>query len=183
VTSGRRHADLESIMGLFINTLALINFPKQQMPFKQFLENVSERTLTAFENQDYPFEKLVEKAALNRDTSRNPLFDVMFVYENAKNEKNEIPPLNLEPIEYKDRGTTAFDLTMTAYEQEESFYIIFKYCTRLFKKTTIMKFIHYFKKILSTVLNDKNILLGNIEISHEYTELETNVFDDDLGDF
>jgi acyl transferase domain-containing protein/2-polyprenyl-3-methyl-5-hydroxy-6-metoxy-1,4-benzoquinol methylase/acyl carrier protein len=183
VTAGRRHADLEPIMGMFINTLALINFPKPQMPFKQFLENVSERTLTAFENQDYPFEKLVEKAALNRDTSRNPLFDVMFVYENAKNEKNEIPPLNLESIEYKDRGTTAFDLTMTAYEQEERFYIIFKYCTRLFKKTTIMKFIHYFKKILSTVLNDKNILLGNIEISHEYTELETNVFDDDLGDF
>ena len=76
--AGRRHVDLENIIGMFVNTLALRNFPAGDATFIQFLNQVKEQTFSAFENQDYQFEDLVEQASVNRDTSRNPIFDVLY---------------------------------------------------------------------------------------------------------
>ncbi|HLP60512.1 MAG TPA: SDR family NAD(P)-dependent oxidoreductase, partial [Candidatus Deferrimicrobium sp.] len=74
--AGRGHADLEHILGMFVNTLVLRNSPHPGKTFRCFLQEVKQKTLAAFENQDYPFEELVEKVAKGRDTDRNPLFDV-----------------------------------------------------------------------------------------------------------
>ncbi|MCP5047884.1 MAG: amino acid adenylation domain-containing protein, partial [bacterium] len=76
--AGRRHADLEKVIGMFVNTLALRNYPVGRKTLKEFLEEVKKQTLNAFENQEYPFEELVEKLDIQRDVERNPLFDVMF---------------------------------------------------------------------------------------------------------
>ncbi|HLP58706.1 MAG TPA: condensation domain-containing protein, partial [Candidatus Deferrimicrobium sp.] len=84
-TAGRRHADLQQIIGMFVNTLALRNFPVANKTFREFLKEVKQKTLAAFENQEYPFENLVEKVVVNRDTGRNPLFDVIFVLQNIEN--------------------------------------------------------------------------------------------------
>jgi non-ribosomal peptide synthetase component F len=94
--AGRRHADLEKIIGMFVNTLALRNYPAGEKTLKDFLNELKERTLATFENQEYQFEELVEKVEVNRDTGRNPLFDVMFVLQNfymppGDRLKNEIP--------------------------------------------------------------------------------------------
>ncbi|MCP4150805.1 MAG: hypothetical protein GY757_23870, partial [bacterium] len=77
-TAGRRHADLESIIGMFVNTLAIRNYPEGTKTITEYLGEVKENTLQAFENQEYQFEELVDKLSLKRDTGRNPLFDVMF---------------------------------------------------------------------------------------------------------
>ncbi|MCP5106848.1 MAG: AMP-binding protein, partial [bacterium] len=81
-TAGRRHNDLETIMGMFVNTLVLRNSPEGNMSFNAFLGDVKERSLQALENQDYPFDELVRKVAPRQDASRNPLFDVIFGLEN-----------------------------------------------------------------------------------------------------
>ncbi|MGB7604797.1 MAG: amino acid adenylation domain-containing protein, partial [Lutisporaceae bacterium] len=80
--AGRPHADLENIMGMFVNTLAMRNFPQGNKTFKEFLEEVKANSLLAFENQDYQFEELIDKLNVTRDLSRNPLFDVMFSMQN-----------------------------------------------------------------------------------------------------
>ena len=80
--AGRRHADLHFLIGMFVNTLIMRNYPAGDKTFGEFLVEVKERTLQAFENQDYPFEELVDRLAINRDTSRNPVFDVMLVLQN-----------------------------------------------------------------------------------------------------
>ena len=77
-TAGRRHADLENIIGMFVNTIALRNFPCGGKTLAEFLEEVKYRSLEGFENQEYPFEDLVDALSLKRDISRNPVFDVMF---------------------------------------------------------------------------------------------------------
>ncbi|MCP4158035.1 MAG: hypothetical protein GY757_60565, partial [bacterium] len=64
--AGRRHADLEKIIGMFVNTLALRNFPEGEKTFNEFLTEVKGRTLDAFENQEYQFEELVDKVSVNR---------------------------------------------------------------------------------------------------------------------
>jgi amino acid adenylation domain-containing protein len=81
--AGRRHADLEPIIGMFVNTLALRSHPIGEKTFRQFLSEVKTQTLEAFENQDYQFEELVEQVEVKRDAGRNPLFDVMFLDEKS----------------------------------------------------------------------------------------------------
>ena len=91
--AGRPHADLSRIIGMFVNTLAIRTRPEGDKPFSAFLEEVKETTLGAFEHQDYPFEELIEKLNIQRDMSRNPLFDAVFSMQNA-----DLKDLSMEGI-------------------------------------------------------------------------------------
>jgi amino acid adenylation domain-containing protein len=193
--AGRRHADLEQIMGMFINTLTLRNYPAGEKSFREFLREVKERTLAAFENQEYQFEDLVEKTAVNRDAARNPLFDVMFVMQNmgetpaAANEN--VNPAGVEQSgeygEYLSTGRTAkFDLTLFAYEAADKLHFSCQYCTKLFKKETIERFNRSFRNIISSISGGAGISkkLGEIEIiSPEEKERILYDFNDTKTDF
>jgi tyrocidine synthetase-3 len=163
VSAGRRHADLEQVIGMFVNTLALKNHPQNQRTFKEFLKKVNEKTLEAFENQDYPFEELVENVRVTRDTSRNPLFDIMFMMQNVDIPEVEIPELKLKPLPYETR-TSKFDLMLQAVEQEERLLFTFEYMKSLFKATTIERFKGYFRRIASVIMEHPVIKLSEIEI-------------------
>ncbi|UCH95943.1 MAG: amino acid adenylation domain-containing protein, partial [Candidatus Aminicenantes bacterium] len=165
--AGRPHPDLEQIVGMFVNTLALINYPKGDRVYKDFLEEVKERTLQAFENQDYPFEDLVERAAPPRDASRNPLFDTMFIFhkqeEPTQNTDPKTSPANTGPGDY-DFHISKFDLTLNAVETKDHLVFSFQYCTRLFKEETMRRFINYFKNILASLLENPRQKISDLEI-------------------
>jgi len=161
--AGRRHIELQNIMGFFVNTLALRNRPQGQKTFQRFLNEVKSNALRAFENQDYPFEELVEHVDVERDLSRNPLFDVMLLLENMGNPRVEIPGLKLVPIRHKSQ-IAKFDLELYAVEAGEKLLFTFQYCTKLFKQETIERFISYFKKIVTSILIDPGIKISGIEI-------------------
>jgi amino acid adenylation domain-containing protein/non-ribosomal peptide synthase protein (TIGR01720 family) len=164
--AGRRNVELEQIIGMFINTLAVRNFPESEKKFNDFLGEVKESTLIAFENQDYPFEELVEQVSVNRDVSRNPLFDVMFVLQNMDFPKVEIPGLKLLPYKYKNK-ISKFDLELSAVEAEGKVLFSFNYCINLFTQETIERFISYFKKIITSILIEPGIKILDIEIITE----------------
>jgi len=163
--AGRRHVDMESIMGMFVNTLVLRNNPSGEMPFREFLKEVRQTTLAAFENQDYPFEELVEKLSgkLPRDTGRNPLFDVMFALQNLDIPEVKIPGLALKPYRVK-KETTLFDLTLTAAEIGKQLAFRLEYCTSLFKRETVERFACYFKTILSGAVKNPGVKISEIDI-------------------
>jgi acyl transferase domain-containing protein/acyl carrier protein len=143
--AGRRHLDLQHIIGVFVNTLALRNYPSPGKPFHYFLKEVKNTTLQAFENQDYQFEELVSQVAVNRDLSRNPLFDVFFSYIDVEThmQQSQVPEnlhLAIAPYPYENK-TAKFDLTLNAGEKEENLSFSFEYCTKLFKNETIRRFI------------------------------------------
>jgi len=164
--AGRRHADLEKIIGMFVNTLALRNYPGKGKSFKDFLNDVKERTLDAFENQDYPFEDLVDKVEANRDMSRNPLFDIMFSFR----EINEISEdlMGTTSDDENIFNTSKFDMTLTVYKiGEEDFYFDVKYSTLLFKEKTIEKFIESFKGLVSSVVEDTDKKISQIKLAKE----------------
>ncbi|MCP4152737.1 MAG: amino acid adenylation domain-containing protein, partial [bacterium] len=161
--AGRRHRDLENIVGMFVNTLALRNNPACEKTFTGFLEEVKERTIKAFENQEYPFEELVEKVAVTRDTSRNPLFDVMFALQNIEVTEKKIPGITLKPYHHE-KEVAKFDLMLITMEIENRLLFTFEYCTKLFKKETIKRFINYFKTTVAEVIEAPDRRLGEIEI-------------------
>jgi len=183
VSAGRRHADLEQIIGMFVTTLALKNHPKNHKTFKEFLKKVNEKTLEAFENQDYPFEELVENVPVTRDTSRNPLFDVMFIMQNVDIPEVEIPGLILRPFPYETR-TSKFDLMLQAVEEGEKLLFTFEYGTALFKEATIERFKGYFKRIASAVMEHPLVKLSEIEIiSAEEKQLILEDFNNTKRDY
>ncbi|MCP4148934.1 MAG: amino acid adenylation domain-containing protein, partial [bacterium] len=162
-TAGRGHADLGDIIGMFVNTLGLRNQPQRDKTYEEFLEHVKETTLNAFDNQDYQFEELVETLTINRDASRNPLFDVMFLLQNMELTKIEIPGLKLKPFDYEIK-TAKFDLTLQGTESGEQMEFGLTYTTKLFKEETIRRFITYFKRIVSRVLEEPGAKLAEIDI-------------------
>ncbi|MCP5048225.1 MAG: AMP-binding protein, partial [bacterium] len=160
-TAGRRYESLNEIIGMFVNTLALRNSPRSNQTFTEFLEQLKTNTLNDFESQDYPFEDLVEKLNLKRDTGRNPLFDVMFQFNNFDVPDLEVPGLRVTGYKYEWK-VSKFDLTLWGQEAGEDLTFQFEYATPLFKRETIEVFIRYFKEITRSVLRDPQQQLGQL---------------------
>ncbi|ELR72263.1 Long-chain-fatty-acid--CoA ligase [Fulvivirga imtechensis AK7] len=161
--AGRYHRDLEGVIGMFVNTLAMRNHPKGDLSFLDFLSKVKAKTLKCFANQAYPYEKLVGEIHGPRQTSRNPLFDVMFNFANYEQEELIIPGLKITPYD-NGQNMSKFDLTLTASEYDDQLHFDFEYCTDLFKGNTIDSFIAYFNKIVVEVVSDVNKKLFEIDI-------------------
>jgi amino acid adenylation domain-containing protein len=162
-TAGRSHADLENIIGMFIDTLALRNYPRGEKTFSMFLRELRQTTLEAFENQEYQFEELIEELKFERDVSRNPLFDVMFVLQNMRAADMDGGKLKIGDYTYISTSAK-FDLAFVVEEKGESLSLEVEYCTKLFKAKTIGRFISYFKKILSVVIADPGIDISGIDM-------------------
>ncbi|MFC2155803.1 amino acid adenylation domain-containing protein [Acidobacteriota bacterium] len=180
--TGRRHVDLEPLIGLFVNTQGLRNYPKADKSFSEFLQEVKMQTLGAFDNQDYPFEDLMEKLELNRDMSRNPLFDVMFSLQNEEITGITIPGLKLTPYEYVNK-TSKFDLILMGFEEANRLVFSLEYSTKLFKKSTIERFIGYFKDITTVVLEDVDIKLLNANVTSHLVSPKSGSAEEASGDF
>jgi amino acid adenylation domain-containing protein len=151
--AGRRHPALEKIMGMFINTLAMRNYPLAEMPFVQFLGEVKRRSLGAFENQDYQFEDLVNKLTLTKDPGRSPVFDAMFDFLNVDAPRESGAPGESTPRGYR-KYTANFDLRLMGVEDGGQLVFSLKYRTALYKKETMERFVEYFKNIISAVLKN-----------------------------
>jgi amino acid adenylation domain-containing protein len=166
--AGRRHTDLQYVIGMLVNSLPMRNFPSSVKTFRHFLKEVKQRILEAFENQEYPFEELVERVSVQRDTSRNPIFDIMFAFQNQVEEPGiEEPGYEVGrevtrriPIHKISRFDIGFDVLETKGEIE----FCLEYCTELFKPTTIEKFIEYYKKIIAEIAKNQEQKLADIEI-------------------
>jgi non-ribosomal peptide synthetase component F len=163
-TAGRRHADLENIIGMFVNTIAMKNNPHREKRFMEFLAEVKQDILSAYENQDYQFEELVEKLDVKRDAGRNPVFDVMLNVLNLTDYRGEFSPEEISSGYRHVRGEAKFDLTLSVADYGKNLYFNLSYCTDLFKPETIERYIEYFKSIVEQITLDAEQKLSQIEI-------------------
>jgi len=164
--AGRPHADLENIMGMFVNTLAMRNYPEGSKTIIEFIEAVKRNSLRAYENQDYQFEKLVEKLNVRRDMSRNPVFDVMFVMQNMDIEEIEIEGISIKPYGMENR-VSKFDVTIEAVEEGEKLGITIEYCSRLFNKDTIDRMAGHLTNVLRSMTQNTGKRISEIEMLGE----------------
>ncbi|MCU0288692.1 MAG: condensation domain-containing protein, partial [Acidobacteria bacterium] len=164
--AGRMHVDLEPLIGMFVNTLPLRNYPRGNIHFKDFLQEVKERTLGVFANQDYSFDTLVSRLMVQRDPSRSPLADVFFAVQNMERPVLESPGLLMRPYEYG-HFNSRFDMCFHVFEEGQELHFMMEYCTRLFKRETVEMFIKNFNEVAGQVLENPQILLKDITISTE----------------
>ncbi|MCU0289663.1 MAG: condensation domain-containing protein, partial [Acidobacteria bacterium] len=182
--AGRSHADLQQIIGMFFNTLAIRNYPVGEKSVMIFLREVKTGTLESFENQDYQFEDLVEKVTAVRNVGRNPLFDVVFTLQNLSgvNEADRGPQRkDIDEIFVDDHEnrTAKFDLTLFAVEVGDGFSFTMEYCTHLFKAETIDRFSGYFKNIIRSVAENPSQRICDIEM---LTEIEKRQLLEEFND-
>ncbi len=160
---GRESPELYQMLGMFVNTLPLKNTIHPSTHFKDFVAALKDYCLTVFENQSYPFDELVKELNIKRDASRNPLFDVMFVYQN-----NGYPTIDFEKaqVEYfiPDNNISKFDLTLEVIPTKDEFSLRFEYCTKLFDENFIKRFSTHYTNILKIILENSTIKIADIDM-------------------
>jgi amino acid adenylation domain-containing protein len=182
--AGRKHADMENIIGMFVNMLALRNRPEENKSFIQFLEEVKENALNAFINQDFQFQDLVRKLGLKSDTTRNPLFDTVFQINDIEISPLEIPGLRLKPYGYEDKAAR-FDLVTYAQELEDTIRMIVSYALELYKPSTIENMCRNYLEIINRVTDNLYTLIKDITITIPTVRLEakTDIFREEQEEF
>jgi amino acid adenylation domain-containing protein len=149
--ANRNRAEIENLIGFFVNTLVLRSNLSGNPTFRELLKQVREVALGAYAHQDLPFEKLVEEIQPERNLSHNPLFQVMFVLQNAPMRQLELPGLKVEPL--ANNSTTAkFDLTLVIEDIEQGLIANFEYNTDLFDELTISRLAANFEVLLTGIV-------------------------------
>jgi len=160
---GRNSAELNNIVGMFVNTLPIRTKIDSNLSFKDFIDNIKTICLESYKYQDYPFDELVNKLNIPRDTSRNPLFDTMFIYQN-----NGYLPATFDGItsEYYIPNTkiSKFDLSLEIIPNNNSLDLSFEYCTKLFNKSFIENLSNHYLNILNAILENSKIKISNIDM-------------------
>ena len=167
--ANRNRLEIEGLIGFFVNTLVLRTDLSGNPSFRELLRRVREVCLGAYVHQDLPFERLVEEMHLERDLSRNPLFQVMFVLRNASGQTIELPGLTLSALEV-DSGTTHFDLILHMTETGEGLSGTLVYNTDLFEPATIARMLDHFQVLLKALVADPDKLVSDLPL---LTEVES----------
>ena len=161
--AGREHSDFESIIGLFVNTIAMRNQPTGDLSYRGFLHQVMSNTLASLDHQYYQFEDLVDDLDLERETSRHPLFDVLFVFQSLDDHQLLIPGLELGAYE-DDRDIAKFDLTLGIVESGQKVTFTLNYAAALFTPQTIKRYAGYFDQLLRAVVANPATKLQEIDM-------------------
>jgi len=166
--AGRTVESLEPIIGYFSNTLAIRTHLHGAKNLKDLLEIVKQQTLDAYENQNYPFDLLIEKIRPERNTGRSPIFSTMFVLEKATLNKIRMDNLLFEEmVDAQYYKSSKYDLTAWLIEGEEEIRAAFEYNTDLFTEQTIGRFIEIYFNILQAFTAQLTAPLGTLELLPE----------------
>ncbi len=145
--ANRSFAELEPLIGFFVNTLALRGDLSGDPSFRELVARVKEVCLQAYAHQDIPFEKLVEELQPERSLSYSPIFQVLFALQNAPMQALQLPGLKLERMPIHP-GTSIFDMSWFAIEVPEGLMIRAEYSTDLFEDATIARALGHFQRLL-----------------------------------
>ncbi|MET0851317.1 MAG: amino acid adenylation domain-containing protein, partial [Candidatus Rokuibacteriota bacterium] len=161
--AGRGRVELEDMIGFFANTLVLRADLRGDPSFREVLAQVRERALSAYANQDVPFEKLVEVLAPPRDPSRNPLFQVAFAMLNMAPPELTLDGIEASPLSLP-IGTAKFDLTVMLRETGGALHASWTFCDDLFERATVEAMARRFHCLLEAVVLDPDQRVAQIAV-------------------
>ncbi|MFF2190645.1 condensation domain-containing protein, partial [Streptomyces sp. NPDC058155] len=167
--AGRTDEAMDDLIGLFVNTYVLRTDTSGDPSFDELLGRVRERSVTAHEHQDVPFEHLVELLNPLRSTNHHPLFQVAMVLQNAPGAEFRLPGLQVRS-EFLTTGTSRFDLLLELYERHDDAqgplgiesYV--EYSTELFDRLTVEGVLARWVRLLELVVADPSAPIGGVEL-------------------
>ncbi|HJT72671.1 MAG TPA: condensation domain-containing protein, partial [Chitinophaga sp.] len=162
--AGRRQKETEGLVGFFVNTLALRNRIDPEETFLQLLKSIRQTTLAAFDNQDAPFEKVVEVIGAERDMSRNSIFQVVFAMQ--QEQQTGIDALDGIPLTMM-RTTdinTKFDMELNVTVTAGGLKLDLVYCSDIFKRETIERMLRHYENLLEAIAEARQTQVGKMEM-------------------
>jgi amino acid adenylation domain-containing protein/non-ribosomal peptide synthase protein (TIGR01720 family) len=168
--ANRTLGETEGLIGFFVNTLAMRTDLSGDPSFRELLQRVREVALGAYAHQDLPFEKLVEELNPDRDMSRTPLFQVMFILQNAPMKVDvQVSDLSLSTLDV-DMGTSTFDMTWMLVEQADGLKASVEYNTDLFEAPTIERMLDHFGNLLKAAIADPDQRISALPLLSQLEE-------------
>jgi amino acid adenylation domain-containing protein len=164
--ANRSRVEIENVIGLFVNTLALRLDVKGDQSFVEIVRQARETALGAFANQDLPFEKLVEELNPERHLSHAPVAQVLLVVNSGVERPVPFPGLVQEPISVE-RGTAKFDLSFFAAETAEGLRLSLEYCSDLFEEATALRMLEHCRALLEAAVADPACSVGELGLLNE----------------
>lgn len=164
--ANRGHRQLEPLIGFFANTLALRFRVEPQLRFPDFLRQVKDTLIASLEHQSIPFEKLVDELKIERNLSHNPLFQVMFTFQEAYLENFTLPGLTFSALNFE-QTDALFDLTLMVREYTDKLVCIFEYSTDLFDAATMERMSGRFQTLLGGVVAQPTEKLARLPVLTE----------------
>jgi amino acid adenylation domain-containing protein len=161
--ANRNRVEAEGLTGFFANTLVMRTDLSGNPPFKQLLQRVRTVALDAYAHQDMPFEKLVEELAPERALNRQPLFQVMFVLQNAPSQPLELPGLTVETLSFH-TGTSKFDLHLSMREAGDHLTAVLEYSTDIFDESTVKRMMRHFENLLREIVANPEMGISQLPL-------------------
>jgi len=181
--ANRTHSFTESLIGFFVNTLVLRLNLSGNPPFDNVLQQARQVALEAYTHQDIPFEQLVEKLKPERNMSHSPLFQVMFVLQNAPMSGLELAGLSLTPLE-AESVIAKFDLTLSMEETADGFLVGgLEYNTDLFERLTIERLIGHLKTLLNGLVANPQQPIHEFPLLAEAEQQQLLAWNDTATDY
>ncbi|NEQ79118.1 MAG: amino acid adenylation domain-containing protein, partial [Moorea sp. SIO2I5] len=164
--ANRNRSEIESLIGFFVNTLVLRTSFEENPSIKDLLAQVRESTLKAYEHQDVPFEQVVEALQPQRSLSHSPLFQVMFILQNAPMGEVELPGVTLTQLA-PESTIAKFDLTLSISETSQGLVGEWEYNTDLFEGSTIERMAAHFQNLLSAIVENPQLSVAELPLLSE----------------
>jgi amino acid adenylation domain-containing protein len=165
-SANRSRAELSELIGFFVNNLGLRAKVEGNITFLDLLRRVRESTLSAYENQDVPFDHLVRELQTDRNPDYAPIFQTMFILQNFPFEELQLPQLTISPLEVEPL-TARFDLTVEIYPYHEELWVYFDYRIDLYDEVTIVELQRSFKHVLEFVTANPSVPLDSVPLLPE----------------
>ena len=163
VVANRNRVEVEGLIGFFVNTLVLRTEVGGSPSLKEVLRRVREVTLGAYQNQDVPFEKLVEELQPERDLSRSPLFQVMLVLQNNEEQELEMEGLRLSGFGMEGR-VAKFDLQIGVRERGEGLEGEISYARDLYEEGTVERMVEHLRMVLEEMVGEGERRMGELSL-------------------
>jgi amino acid adenylation domain-containing protein len=157
--ANRNRAEIEGLIGFFVNQLVLRTRLSGDPTFTELLSRVRETALGAYDHQDLPFEMLVNALRVPHEVVRSPLFQVSFTMANAPSHSLELPGVVSKPW-VVNPGTAKLDWLVTIVETREGLFALLEYSTDLFEASTIDRILKKFEVTVRTVISDPHLKLS-----------------------
>ena len=167
--ANRSQTQVQKLIGFFVNTLVVRADLSQNISFRDLLRKVKDFTLSAFENQELPFERLVEELAPNREVSQSPLFQVLFDFQTSPFQEFKFNDLTFSLIDIENQ-TSKFDLLLLLEDSQSSIKGTFEYNTDLFLHESIQRFTQNFLTLLESISKNCDTPISQLAILSENDE-------------
>jgi aryl carrier-like protein len=178
-SAGRNRTELENIVGVFINTIALRVYPKNSLSFRDFLSQTAEHFNQALQYQDYPFDELIEQLNLPRNNNFNPLFNTIMVMQNHMDYGSVDIVSNEEGIVLETQGEVAEnELFIRCAEVQDRLILKYQYSTGVLLRQDLIQMFGYFKEVTEAILENEQVAIGDIQLSHDLGETHGELLED-----